>query len=50
MSQAGPIPIAFGLHPSWRDLILSGLDARYAPSFVNLAQTPLDGFAAIFPL
>lgn len=50
MPQAGQIPIAFGPFPGWREAIRRRLDARYAPSFVDLAEAPLEDFAAVIPL
>lgn len=48
---AGPIrPIAFGLFADWPNVIRHHLDARYAPSFVDLADARLDDFDAIVPL
>jgi hypothetical protein len=42
--------VAFGAFASWMDLIRPNLDARYAPSFVNLSQVRLEDFDAVIPL
>ena len=45
-----PRPIAFGAFPAWEGAIRGRLDARYAPSFVDLANARLEAFYAVVPL
>ena len=42
--------VAFGDFASWRELIRPNLDARYAPSFVDLSQVRLEDFDAVVPI
>jgi predicted ATP-grasp superfamily ATP-dependent carboligase len=42
--------VAFGDFDNWEKQIRQNLDARYAPSFVDLARTRLKDFDAVVPL
>jgi hypothetical protein len=42
--------VAFGDFASWAELIRPNLDARYAPSFVDLSQVRLEDFDAVIPI
>jgi hypothetical protein len=42
--------VGFGWYGPWEDLIRAGLDARYAPWFVDPAKARLDDFDAVIPL
>jgi hypothetical protein len=51
MKATGPVRrVAFGDFPSWAESIRPNLDARYAPSFVDLSQIRLEDFDAVVPL
>lgn len=53
MSDVAPgaaIKVAFGDFADWAARIRQNLDARYAPSFVDLAATDLDAYDVIIPL
>ena len=45
-----PTRVGFGLHGNWPDYIRQNIDARYAPSFLDLSQADMDDFAAVIPL
>ena len=45
-----PRRIAFGAFPAWEGAIRGRLDARYAPSFVDLADARPEDFDAVIPL
>ena len=51
MTHDAPIlSVAFGDFPGWSADIRANLDARYAPSFIDLATADLDAYDAIVPL
>ena len=46
----GPIRVAFSAMDDWSASIRANLDARYAPTFVDLATANLDAFDMVVPL
>ena len=49
-TATGVVRVAFGDCPNWEKLIRPHLDARYAPSFVDLSRVRLSGYDAVIPL
>jgi predicted ATP-grasp superfamily ATP-dependent carboligase len=47
---APPLRVGFGAHGNWPEYIRQHLDARYAPSFVDLAQADIDDFDVVVPV